>query len=391
MTSVLHLTSWLSRQGGGIPPVIWSLAGQLQATGIPSTVAGLHDQWVAEDCAPFQVPYVTGAIQGPPALGYSPALAAQVSALATPGRVVHSHGLWMWPGALARQAARRAGCPLLVSPHGMLEPWALNHSRWKKRLAGFLFEHHNLRAAHCLHALCPAEAENFRRYGLKNPIAIIPNGIDRADPATPESQSARHQLGRFVRPGQKVLLFLSRLHPKKGLDNLLAAWRTLADAFPDWVVLIAGAGAPAYEDHLKTRVQTYDLTGRVHFLGAVHGAEKNQVFVAADAFVLPSFSEGFSMAILEAAAAGLPVVLTPECNFPELAAAGGAIEIAPDVSSVTTGLRRVLALTAAQREEMGRRAQTLVQADYTWPAVAGKMVEVYHWLLTGGPRPACVV
>ncbi len=361
-------------------------------------MAGLNDPEFAVDGEAQDVPFVTGVIRGPGALGFSPRLSAQVCSLVKPGSIVHSHGLWMYPGAVARKCAHRAGCPLVISPHGMLEPWALNHSRLKKRLAAWWFEDKNLRQAACLHALCAAEADNFRSYGLKNPIVIIPNGVD-----VPESGDRRSEIGNLPEvvdmmvekfpgiKGRHCILFLSRIHPKKGLSNLLQAWRHVARDYRDWCLLIAGAGQPAYEQELKRLVKDHDLENSVIFPGPLYGEDKRQVLAMAEVFVLPSFSEGFSVAVLEAAAAGVPVLLTRECNFPELAESGAAIEMSPQATAMADGLRQMLGLSAEQRQIMGRKGLELVKRSYTWPAIAGRMCRVYEWLAGNGSRPEYVV
>jgi poly(glycerol-phosphate) alpha-glucosyltransferase len=354
-------------------------------------VFGLRDQWIEEDCAGHHLPFTAGTVLGPKALGFSPELTAQLRMGVRPGGVVHSHGLWIYSGMLARICANKAHCPLVISPHGMLEPWALNHSRFKKKLAGWLFEDKNLRQAACLHALCAAEADNFRRYGLENPIAIIPNGVDVPEIGNlPEVVDMMDEKFPDVK-GRHRILFLSRLHPKKGLSNLLQAWRHVARDYRGWCLLIAGAGQPAYEQELKTLVKDYDLEKSVVFPGPLHGDEKKQVLATAEVFVLPSFSEGFSVAVLEAAAAGIPVLLTRECNFPELVQSGAAIEMSPHATAISDGLRQMLGLSAEQRQIMGRKGLELVKRSYTWPAIAGRMCRVYEWLAGNGPRPEYVI
>jgi glycosyltransferase involved in cell wall biosynthesis len=389
LTNILHITSWLSRAGGGIPPVIWSLAQNMSRSGLECCVAGLQDRWNGQD-HPESVAVVCGAVSGPTALGYSRELQRRVTALVRPRSVIHAHGLWMHPGVVARQSSRRMNCPLVVSPHGMLEPWALQNSRWKKRLAAWLFENHNLQSAHCLHALCSAEAQHFRNYGLRNPIAVIPNGVDTTSLAGPKTDLSDLLGHNSVGIHQKAILFLSRLHPKKGLENLLAAWRGLAADYPQWRLVIAGAGDPAYEETLRQLIHDYDLARQVLIYGAAYGEEKRRLLLAVDGFVLPSFSEGFSVVILEAAAAGLPIVLTPECNFPELTAAGAAFEISPSAPAVEAGLRRLLKLSDAERQAMGARGRKLMQQSYTWPVITDQMLSVYRWLLGTDPKPACV-
>jgi poly(glycerol-phosphate) alpha-glucosyltransferase len=386
--NVVHVTSWLSRQGGGIPPVIWALAHAMGRCGFNASVLGLNDQWVAEDFVPDGFQLAAADVLGPKFFGYSPALKRHMEARLVNGGIVHSHGLWMYPGFAARRQAVGHTCPLVVSPHGMLEPWALNNARWKKQLVARLFENSNLRGAHCLHALCMAEAENFRRYGLKNPIAVIPNGVNADEfQLRPEAGTPAEFAGVN---GRRCVLFLSRLHPKKGLDNLLRAWARLVDDFGDWCLLIAGGGQPSYEQELKKAVVDRGLGQSVLFLGPLYGAAKHQALGLASLFVLPSFSEGFSMAILEAAATGVPIVLTPECNFPELAGAGAGIEVAPEVSAIENGMRQLLELDDPGRRKMGRLGLELVRKAYTWPVIGEQMCQVYEWLLGTAPKPACV-
>jgi glycosyltransferase involved in cell wall biosynthesis len=385
--NIVHVTSWLSRLGGGIPPVIWALARETSRRGQNVSVIGLKDEWVNIDCKKENFTFTSGEIVGPRSFGYSPDLRKQLHSLAQPGGIVHSHGLWMYPGLAARKSATQNRSRLLVSPHGMLEPWALNRSNWKKKAAGILFENKNLQRADCLHALCLPEAENIRRLGLKNPIAIIPNGVDLDEPV-PSNDAIIEKFPEIK--GRRRVLFLSRLHPKKGLGNLLQAWQKMASDFKDWQLLIAGSGDQAYEQELKAFSKELLSNKSVVFLGQVQGEDKKQILAAADVFILPSFSEGFSMAILEAAAAGLPVLLTPECNFPELARSNAAIEITTDVSGVEKGLRQILELTDEQRKAMGQRGHELIKKSYTWPAITEQMCHVYEWMAGTAPMPQTV-
>jgi glycosyltransferase involved in cell wall biosynthesis len=384
---IVHVTSWLSRLGGGIPPVVWALARETARRGQNVSVAGLNDKWVSADCKKDNFKLISGEIVGPRSFGYSPALRKQLEVLVQPGGIVHSHGLWMYPGFAARKSAVQNRSRLLVSPHGMLEPWALNRSSWKKKAAGYLFEYKNLEKADCLHALCVPEAENIRRYGLKNPIAIIPNGVDLDEPV-PRDNGIAEKFPDLK--GRRRILFLSRLHPKKGLGNLLQAWQKMAPDSKDWQLLIAGSGDPAYENELKAFSKNLISNKNVVFLGQVHGDDKKQILAAADGFILPSFSEGFSVAILEAAAASLPVLLTRECNFPELARANAAIEITTDVAGIEKGLRQILKLPDDQRKTMGQRGRELIKKSYTWPTIAEQMCRVYDWMAGKAAMPETV-
>jgi poly(glycerol-phosphate) alpha-glucosyltransferase len=385
--NIVHVTSWLSRRGGGIPPVIWALARETSRRRQSVSVVGLKDEWVDTDCKKDDFTFVSGEIVGPQSFGFSPDLRKRLHALVHAPAIVHSHGLWMYPGWAARKAAAENHCQLLVSPHGMLEPWALARSNWKKKLAGYLFEYKNLGKADCLHALCLPEAENFRRCGLKNPIAVIPNGVDLDEPA-PFTGMIFEKFPEIK--DRRRILFLSRLHPKKGLGNLLQAWKKLSSGFKDWQLLIAGSGDPAYENELKIFSKDLLPDNSCVFVGQVQGENKKQILAAGDVFVLPSFSEGFSMAILEAAAAGLPVLLTPQCNFPELARANAAIEISTDAAGIEKGLRQILELKHEQRKAMGQNGRELIKKSYTWPAISEEMCRVYDWMAGTAAMPETV-
>lgn len=383
-----------------MPPVIRALQRAQAALGWEARAAGLIESPTASAHSESGHDDILGSILGPPAFGYSPELKQALQERLASGDIVHVHGLWMYPGLLGRQLSGRLAAKHLISPHGMLEPWALRNSRWKKRLAAWLFEARNLQSADCLHALCTAEAEHFRRYGLRNPIAVIPNGVDPRTFANPPDRSVLEARFPALR-ARRWILFLSRIHPKKGLLHLLQAWKTvcarpvdlssgLLPPSSNWVLVIAGPDEIGHESQVKQRCRDLGLESTVLFTGPLRGADKLAALGHSELFVLPSFSEGFSMAALEAAAAGLPVLLTPQCNFPELARAGAAIEVAPDAASCAAGLRHILTVPQAERRAMGRHAQRLVTHAYIWPRIAEQMLAVYHWLIQGDSPPDSV-
>lgn len=386
---ILHMTSCLSRKGGGIPPVIWALASEQTRVGEQCYVTGLVDEFAETDCKGMSTPFTLGKVIGPAAIGYSIDFRRFARINPTQWSVVHSHGLWMYPGIAARRIARISKCPMVISPHGMLEPWAINNSRWKKRIAGWLFENCNLRSAHCLHALCVPEAENIRRYGLRNPVAIIPNGVN-LDEIHPLPDRDAITAWAPATKGKRRILFLSRLHPKKGLTNLLHAWARLQGDFPDWVLVIAGSGTSDYEHELRSLAATLGIEKTSLFVGPVYGDRKREALAGANIFVLPSFSEGLSMATLEASAAGLPVIHTKECNFPQLTHAGAAVEVPATLAGGENGLRQLLEMSPDERCAMGEKGLVLVKESYTWSKIAKQMVTLYRWLRNEGPIPEFV-
>ena len=190
------------------------------------------------------------------------------------------------------------------------------------------------------------------------------------------------------------MLFLGRLHPKKGVSNLLRAWGDVHELAPQegagWRLAIAGWGAADYEAELRELAGTMVSAGAVQFLGPQLGAQKASTFAGADAFILPSLSEGLPMTVLEAWAYRLPVLMTSQCNLPEGFAANAAVRIELDAERLREGILTFLRLPETERLEMGSRGRQLVEARFTWPVVATQMTDVYRWLIHGGARPPCV-
>jgi poly(glycerol-phosphate) alpha-glucosyltransferase len=325
--------------------------------------------------------------KGPAAFGYAPTLQQTLNSI--DADLVHSQGLWMYHSIASSRWQQHRAKPSLVSAHGMLNPWALNHSRWKKRLAGLLFENGHLRRTTCLHALCRPEAQAFRAYGLRNPICVIPNGVDLPDssPNLPPPWEA------CVPEGSKVLLYLGRFDSKKGLVPLIHGWRkfqTLNPGCLDWVLVVAGWDQGGFEAELKSQVRGLNMDKTVRFLGPLYGEVKSAALEHAAAVALPSFSEGLPMTVLEAWAWGKPVLMTAACNLGEGFEAGAALPMDPEADSICRALQTLVCLSERERLEMGRRGRELVARRFTWKRIAGEMKQVYSWILGGGNRPECV-
>jgi glycosyltransferase involved in cell wall biosynthesis len=303
--------------------------------------------------------------RGPAKLFFAPGLApAAAEWIAGGGAVVHGHGLYVYPNAAVGRLARRHASPLVYHPHGMFEPWILARSRFKKRVAHVLFEDANFRHARLWRALTAREADQIRARGITAPVVVIPNGIDPGPPPEPRTTAGR---------SRRQVLFLGRLHPKKGLALLVEAWSHLARQSVDWEVVIAGPDELGHRAEIEALVRAAGLENSFRFLGPVVGEAKRACLLAADVFILPSHSEGFSVAILEAMAAGLPVVATTACNFPELAAAGAGWECAPTAAGVTSALALALAAGDVERQQRGALARALVGARYAWPGLAAAL------------------
>jgi glycosyltransferase involved in cell wall biosynthesis len=248
-------------------------------------------------------------------------------------------------------------------------------------------ERRYLQRAACLHALVPSELEDIRRFGITAPVAVVPNGID----LTPFDHPQTSELAFDGRPHPgPVAIFLSRIHPKKGLTLLLRAWSRLGRGADGWLLIVAGPDEDGHRRQLELQAVDLGLGDRVLFCGPLYGPDKLQLLTSAELFILPSRSEGFSVAVLEAMAARTPVLITDKCNFDEVQVSGAGEVTECSVEAIASGLNRLLQLSRDQRREMGLRARRLVEAKYTWEQVVVEMESVYQWVISGGAPPACV-
>jgi glycosyltransferase involved in cell wall biosynthesis len=303
--------------------------------------------------------------------------------------LIHNHGLWMFPNRYAYQAARRAHLPLLISPRGMLDTWSLNYNRMKKRLAWLLYERRNLRYATAFHATSAAEAQAIRNLGFRQPIAVLPNGISL--PRCNEKSDRAVIIDSFAElRDKKWLLFMSRIHPKKGLEDLLHVWRELGAQFPDWQLVVAGSDIIGYEAELKRLVNELKLAEHVTFTGMLSGPRKQAALANADLFVLPTHSENFGLVVAEALTYGVPVVTTKNAPWRELTTHGCGWWIDNGRAELRAALCEAMGVSDTQRRAMGLRGYELVKTHYSWHQIAGKMADVYRWILSGGPAPDCV-
>jgi glycosyltransferase involved in cell wall biosynthesis len=465
---VAMTTGSLSRNAGGLFESVRAMGKGLSELGVGVSVYGLQDQnWERDEEAWSPLSARAFSFIGPRALAWSPHMDAALDE-ARPD-LVALQGLWQYSSISTRRQLRRNGTPYVVSPRGMLDKWALANSRWKKVLAAFAFENAVLHDAACLHALCESEADAIRAYGLQQRIEVIPNGVDLPDLLTTEDTESTE--------GRKRLLFLGRIHPKKGLVALLKAWADIQNSKSKthnskwWQFVIAGWDQGGHEAELKNlcgelglrfeeaNLTTEDTTERlggremeqpkggpkgegvgtteskctemeaglrlagqagpadsenlrlnscklkteraldiegglrpengssrrltlpdvdVVFFGPAFGEDKEQLLRSAEAFILPSFSEGLPMSVLEAWAYGLPVVMTPECNLPEGFASGAALEIRSGEGSFQDGMRTLIEMTDQERAAMGLRGRRLVEEKFTWPKVAAQMRRLYE-------------
>lgn len=289
--------------------------------------------------------------------------------------LIHSHGIWMAANYWSANIARNLCVPYIVQPRGMLEPWAMSKKSLKKKIAMGLFQRRDLALAKVIVATSREEYKNIRFLGFTNPIAVIPNGIEF------------HKLPIHDRPfegGSKKLLFLSRVHPKKGLINLVKAWASVSTA--GWCLQIAGPDEDGHLSEVMVEARHHGIQDRIEYLGEVDGDEKIAVYQNADIFVLPTFSENFGVVVAEALSYGLPVITTkgaPWADLPEYEC-GWWIDIG--LEPLVGALREAMSLDDAERHAMGERGKTYVKR-YDWKGIAQQTLEMYSWVLDQGPKP----
>lgn len=291
--------------------------------------------------------------------------------------LIHNHGIWLPHNRLATKTSCRLKIPLILSPRGMLEPIAMQHRAWKKQIAWWLFQKRNILRATLLHATVESEAETFRRLGFTQPIAIVPNGV-----------SIRKPTEKTTHRNKRTALFLSRIHPIKGLLNLVSAWDRVRPT--DWCCVIAGMDENGHEAEVRSAVKTAGLCESFQFVGPVSGEEKWDLYRQSDLFVLPTSSENFGVVIAEALSENIPVITTRGAPWKCLETNRCGWWVDRGVEPLADALRRATSTSESERREMGLRGRNLVAKKFAWGRIGSQMKDVYRWLLGSGRTPDCV-
>jgi glycosyltransferase involved in cell wall biosynthesis len=310
----------------------------------------------------------------------SSSLARALHELAPKADVIHDHGLWLMPNVDAGRAALLARKPFIVAPRGMLAPAALAFSRLKKRVIWALLQGEVVRRAACIHATSEQEHDEIRDFGLKNPIAIIPNGIDV--PELENHRTAASDVGR-------IALSLGRIHPKKGLDRLVRAWAQVESAHPEWRLRIVGPDELGHASELAALAAELK-TERVSIEGSVAGDAKTRAYREADLFVLPTLNENFAITVAEALAAGTPVIATKGAPWHGLASEGSGWWIDHGVDPLAAALANAMVMTRQALQAMGAKGRAWMVRDFSWDRVGRDMLDVYRWLALRGKPPGAV-
>ncbi|MCE5207429.1 MAG: glycosyltransferase [Chloroflexi bacterium] len=325
-----------------------------------------------------------------PKLGYSHKMLSFVKKEAGCFDVVHQHGIWTACSYMTQKMREIYGTPTVIAPHGALQQWALKRSSWKKYMAFWAYEGKNLHQASCLHATSDQEITDFRDYGLSNPISLIPNGVP---PAWLESEGNGEYFRNLysIRKDKRIILFLSRITPKKGLLILLEAMARIRSRMSDWLLIIAGSDEFGHLKEVTALVRKLNLDDFVIFAGPLFGLEKRNAFAASEVFILPSYSEGAPMVVLDALAAGVPVITTQATPWEQLATLQCGWWTAATVEGLVNAINCVIDLNPMQLRAMGDRGKDLVRSQYLWSVQAKKTKALYAWLMGNIPRPDFVI
>jgi len=291
--------------------------------------------------------------------------------------LIHIHALFSYPSTVAMTIARSRNVPYIVQPHGLLCEWSLQQSRLKKQTYLKLVEQSNLEHSQALHFTAQQEKTEAARLNLSVPTFTLPHGLFPSQTIPNARQKLRQKLN--LADDQPIILFLSRLHPKKGLDYLITALSKISHH--RFTFIIAGSGTPEYEAEIRSMLSLANLGDRTHLTGFIEGETKDLFLQGSDLFALTSHSENFGVAVLEAWSAGLPVMLTPGVALASIAhqyQLGHVPEF--DINAIANALLHCLQ-HPDEAKAMGDRARQFVLKNYTWDKIAIQMIDVYESIL----------
>jgi glycosyltransferase involved in cell wall biosynthesis len=391
----LHVITGLWKHTGGPSESVPALCAALRRRGDQVTLATLDGDMAtavgAAEAAGVRVQRFAPTLRH--TIWYSRPLAAAMPRLVAGHDIVHVHAMWQWPGWAAATEAHRADKPLVLSPRGSVLPERLKKSAVKKWIAAHVRDRPLMATAAAVHATAPAEAAAVRRFGYLGPVAVIPNGI--AVPPEPDV-AARAAARRWLDSrhpklaGRRILLFMSRIEPTKGVSTLARAWSELAARFPDWALLIAGPDERGYGDEVARLVAAGGAADQTIMAGPLYDHDRERAYLSASLFILPTKSENFGMVIAEALARGVPAITTRGAPWQAIEAEGCGWWVDSDLAGIRGALGDALAQPPERLAAMGRRGRAWVAAEYSWDRVAAEMADLYAWLLRGDRRPPCV-
>jgi glycosyltransferase involved in cell wall biosynthesis len=380
---IVHVTPYMHPAAGGPPVVVDRLSRELAARGHELRVlttdlfAGSDSAWTNGADRPYEMQvFPTVAGNG---YGFSPQLWKAIGRTVGNCDIVHVHTLWTFASLAAERACVRARAPFLVMPHGMLDPYSMNRGWIKKQGYGRLLEWPLLRKAR---GICYTHPEEQRLASLtcgQLPLGhIIELGAEPA-PATPRAELRAEFLARYLNlAGKTIVLFLGRLHPKKGLDLLIPAFEIVKRERPEAHLLLVGPGDTEYVESIRTEINKRGLTEHITLTGPLYGRDKWAVQAASDLFILPSYQENFAISVVEALRSGLPVLLSRRVNlWSDIVEAGAGRECELDVPKLAATLVSTLE-DVEWRRSATQAGEALLERRFNWKATAERLETIYE-------------
>ncbi len=294
--------------------------------------------------------------------------------------LIQIQSMWEWPYHKVMAEARKQCIPYIITPRGMLEPWSLSQKKWKKKLAWWLYQRNDVQKSACVFTTAKMEADHVGELGITTCKAIIPNGIET------DGYPCKSSVGHV----KKQVLFLSRIHVKKGIELLFEAWKRIHTDYQDWQLLVIGNGETEYIHSLENRVESLGLKDSIKILPPVFGEAKIKVYQESALFCLPSFSENFGMVIAEAMSCGTPVITTTNCPWEILNETNTGWCIDLSVDNLEHALREAMWMDANALYDMGQKASKLIFDNFDYRSITRKTLRLYEWLLNGGEKPEFV-
>jgi glycosyltransferase involved in cell wall biosynthesis len=386
---IVHVTPCAGTVGFGVATVVRELSTAQTDLGMNVRVWSTDADSRRPDGLGSGVTWTRFSTRGPSLLAWAPKMMAAARAVDKP-TIIHQHGIWTAVSTVTRYLHEQRGVPSVVAPHGSLQKWALQKSRTRKAVALLLYEKGNLFNCSCLHALSTAELTDCRAFGLRNPVAIIPNGVSEqwlVSKGNGSSFRSKHRIDTETR----ILLYVGRITPIKGLPMLCHSMAAVRNKMHGWILVIVGSDEFGHMAELAETIHQLELNKSILFAGPLFGSDKRDAFAAADAFVLPSYGEALPMAVLEAMGVSLPVVVTRATPIPEIEQSSCGWRVPADTDSLADVLTDLAQRTPESLRSMGSNGRNVVLEHYTWQHVACMTVELYSWLDGKAERPRFVV
>ncbi len=382
--NIIQIVPSITAESSGPSYSVPALCQGLASVGCDVSLHFLDDVPSQLADVPYQVTSYPRRELGFKNLGRSSAMFSGLLEAARTAEIIHNNSLWMMPNVYPswvvrrlRQGKETPHIKLVTSPRGTLARWSLAKGKWKKRIFGALFQYPALRLTDMFHATSEKEYEEIREQGYKQPVAIVPIGMD-----VPEVESrVKEDAGRV-----RKVVFFGRLHKVKGVDRLVRAWEEVAQE--GWELVIAGPDCGMLEE-LKRIVAEGDVP-RVSFAGEINGHAKYEFLAGGDIYVLPSDTENFGVTVAEALASGTPVIASQGTPWQGLEKERCGRWMPIGVEPLAAALKEMMAASDEDRAAMGARGREWIRRDFSWKGIGAKMKAAYEWLLGQGDRPEWV-